>query len=122
MLKLMCSALVLGCFGCGGGAPNYAPDQQARFDTLGADLSKVRAKHRAAKKKLSGMYDKVTKTESSKGAKTADVVVCGASVGPGGLGPLNIREKPNRKASFRTKGTRPFGGKTCNAYEVKVVR
>jgi hypothetical protein len=122
MLKLMCAALVLGCFGCGGAPPSYAPKEQARFDALGADLTDVRAKHRAASKKLAGLYDKITKTESRKGAKTTDVVVCGATVGAGGMGTLNIREKPNRKASFMSKGTKLFGGRSCNAYEVKVVR
>jgi len=119
---LMLSALALFFVGCGSSYPPYSPEDQARFDKLGADLDTSRGKTRALEKKLAGQFKKTTDREKSKGAKTSDVVVCGATVGSGGFGKLVFREKPNRRATFTSKGSKAFGARTCNVYEVKVVK
>ena len=122
MRLLILGALALFLGGCAASYPPYSPEDQARFDKLGADLDASRGKTRALEKKFAQQYDKTTSTEKKKGAKTGDVVVCGGTVGPGGFGKLNFREKPNRKARFTSKGTKTFGGRTCNVYEVKVAK
>ena len=121
MRLLILSVLALFWVGCGSSHPAYSPKDQARFDKLGAELEASKGKTRALEKKYGQQYEKTTSSENRKGAKTNDVVVCGGTAGTPGFGKLNFREKP-RKAVFSSKGSRSFGGRTCNVYEVKVVK